>query len=387
MTRAKKSVFIFISVIFLLPFFQKMFKPFSSGGLDGYSEPGPRPVLSVSNWFSCDFQNKAYRHIDNSIGFRCDLVRLHNQIDFSCFSVPNAREVIIGKGDYLFEESYIKAVLGDDFIGEKIIEARVRQLRDLQARLWKNNRIFLLIIFPPDKGSFYPEYIPERYRKRAGKITNYQGYKQNLEKAGIHLIDFNQWFLNLKDTSRFVLYPKTGIHWSSWGSYLAIDSLIRYIHSELNIPLPRIILDTIELSSRTRYQDGDINSALNLIWNIPHPVMAYPVYHFERQSGDSLVSALFLGDSFYFTWAKAGYIQNLFPNQEFWYYDHEVYRGPVKIDKTAGQMDLLKTVFRQNLLIFIQTNAGYGNVGYGFVDRLLAAFDSVDRSNQMNQEK
>jgi hypothetical protein len=84
-------------------------------------------------------------------------VRLYNQLDFSLFSVSHARQIVVGKPDYLFEQSYIEAHLGRDFIGKEPIEGRVNQIRRLQDLPWKRNGTLLMVVFPQDKESFYPE--------------------------------------------------------------------------------------------------------------------------------------------------------------------------------------------------------------------------------------
>jgi len=371
MNGMKKTFFIFLIIILCFPAVQKVFNPFSSGSLDGFSAPVGRPEVSFFNIFNGKFRDEGNVYSEYAAPFRSDLVRLHNQVDFSLFGVPHAHKIIVGKENYLFEEAYLKAYRGEDFIGRKKIEARVGQFKELQDLLRDSLKVFMLVAFAPDKGSFYPEYIPDRYLRKKKDTTNYQWYKQKLEEAGVHFIDFNQWFLRMKDTSEFVLYPKTGIHWSSYGAFLAMDSLWRYLNVRIGNSLPKPVLGGIEISANARFKDADICKALNLIWEIPHPGMAYPKVRFNPPDSSPKPSALFIGDSFYFCWSDADYIRNSFKKEEFWYYDQDVYFNGVRQKLTAKEMDLAKSLSGINILVFLQTNAGYGNVGYGFVDRAL----------------
>ncbi len=367
-----KRTVLLITIIFLcVPLVLKIFKPITPRPLYGYYEPLKRPVISFGNIISKNFQDMVGPFSERTIPLRPVFVRLYNQIDFSFFGVPHAQQLVVGKHNYLFEEPYIKAYLGRDFFGKEKIDARVWQFKELQERLWKEKNILMLVIFAPDKGSFYPEYIPDRFLKSGKDTTNYQWYKQGLEKTGVNFIDFNQWYLEIKDTSGFILYPKTGIHWSSYGAYLAMDSLIHYLNNKLEITLPEPVLDKLEFTNIAREKDDDMNQALNLIWNIPHPALAYPHFYYRKTNTEKKLSALFIGDSFYFCWSKPGYIKNIFSNEEFWYYDHNVYIDGIKQKNIVSDLDLGQSIDRQNVIIFIQTNAGYGNAGYGFVDRAL----------------
>ena len=380
--RTKKTGFLIIIILLCFPVFQEIFKPISSKPLNGYFEAVKRPLISVGNVFNGNFRDEMNIYSENSIPFRPDLVRLYNQIDFSAFGIPHAAKIVVGKGNYLFEESYIKAYLGNDYIGNQKIEARVRQFKELQDLLWDKKKIHLLVIFAPDKGSFYPEYIPERYLKSGQDTTNYKWYKQELEKAGINFIDFNYWFLKMKDTSRFLLYPKTGIHWSSYGAFLAMDSLVHYFKNRFEISMPEPVLDSLEISNVSRDWDADINQALNLIWNIPHPSLAYPHFHYKKPGNEQKPAALFIGDSFYFCWSEARFIKNSFRNEEFWYYDHDVYIDRIKQKVTVSNLNFEQTLDRQNVIVFLQTNAGYGNAGYWFVDRALALLNDQTKGGK-----
>ncbi|MCK9421885.1 MAG: hypothetical protein M0Q38_04755 [Bacteroidales bacterium] len=379
MTYAKKLILLILLAIIFLHAFQKVTHFFTFNALNGYFESVEKPQLSLASLWSGEYQEKMNRHLDQSVGMREWLVRLYNQLDFSLFSVSHARQVVVGKQDYLFEEPYIDAWLGRDFIGKRSINARVNQIRRLQDLLWKRNRTLLVVVFPPDKGTFYPEKIPDRYLKKSGTMTNYQWYKRKFEESKVNFIDFNEWFLKMKDTSRYMLYPKTGIHWSSYGAFLAFDSLTRYIGAHLNKPLIEIKNKTIQLSETTRGRDADIDEGLNLIWDISHPPLAYPSVIFRKKPNTVFPRALFIGDSFYFTLAEGGYIANTFANRDFWYYDQDVYVGSYNTEKKTQALNLQDQLAHMQVIILLQTNAGYGNVGYGFVDRLLNTLDSVNR--------
>ncbi|MCK9219242.1 MAG: hypothetical protein PHF97_06855 [Bacteroidales bacterium] len=371
-----------IPIIFIV---QKGFRPIFPGTLDGYFEPNPSPVFDFNGLSEGTYQSQMMRHLDRSIGFHNQMVRLHNQLDFSLFRLPNARKVVVGEDDYLYEDQYIKAWSGKDFIGKNKIEARVQQLRDVQDLLWKEKKIFFLVILLPDKGTFYSEHIPSRFRNDPRGLTNYQWYRKSLEKQKVNVIDLNSWFLAMKDTIRYCLYPKTGIHWSNYGACLAMDSLVKYLEIKTGRSLPEMKITIPGTINETRGREDDMAKGMNLICPVHALPMAQPKVEYINQNNEQPFSALFLGDSFYFIWAEAGYIGNVFSNRDFWYYDHDVYYGTFKTGKLASDQDLGKSVFKNNAIILVQTNAGYGCLGYGFVDQLLEAFYQTDHQQKVKK--
>lgn len=383
----KKSVFLLIATTLFLPSVQYVFKVFELYPLNGTFTMVPRTEFSVKTWITGDYQEVARQNVNDHIGFKSVFVRFFNQVDYSLFSLAHANRVVVGKNGYLFEERYINGVLGRDFIGNAVIDQRAKQLRELQDRLWSRKRILLLVIFPPDKGTFYEEYIPDRYLTKPKQLSNYLRNKEKLEENHVNFIDFNAWFLKLKDTSRYVLYPKTGIHWSSYGALLASDSLSRYLEGKLEQQFAHPVCDSIRLSRHPLDRDADLEEIMNLKYKIPSPEMAYPYVHYDKQAGSVKSSALFVGDSFYFIWANSGYIDNMFNNNEFWYYNHDVFNGTVNTGKKVAQLNILDEVSRQNILVIMQANAGYGIVGYNLVDGLLKALDSAENVANSNSER
>ncbi|MFZ4521611.1 MAG: alginate O-acetyltransferase AlgX-related protein [Bacteroidales bacterium] len=366
----KWILFGIIAGLSILPPIQKAFRPFHSRPLDGYSEPNPYPQFAFSTLFDGTYLPLLSAHYDHSIGFHNELVRLHNQVDFSLFCFPNAKNVVVGKDGYLFEEQYIKASTGADFIGEKIVTARVRQFSVTQEWLKREKGILFMVLLLPDKGTYYPEYIPGRFGNTGVEKTNYKWYRRKLAEQHINFIDFNEWFRTLKDTCRYPLYPKTGIHWSSYGAYLAMDSLVRYLETAAGNKLPHPVITRNTASTCPKDRDDDVARAMNLVCNISSPPLTYPEITYSQPEEPHPFSVLFIGDSFYFSWARAGYIGQIFGNRDFWYYDHDVYYGNYQTGRLAANEDMKQMLSKQDAIIILQTNAGYGELGYYFVDRL-----------------
>ncbi|NJK86957.1 MAG: hypothetical protein HC906_14245 [Bacteroidales bacterium] len=53
------------------------------------------------------------------------------------------------------------------------------------------------MIFAPGKGTFYPEFFPDRY-VTSRKTTNYNDHVNLAKNLAIHHIDFNDFLLRIK---------------------------------------------------------------------------------------------------------------------------------------------------------------------------------------------
>jgi hypothetical protein len=376
MNHIKNTLLILILALLVLPALQKRFYIISSAPLKGLFHLQEKPLFSTTSWLSGSYQQLYQKYRDDQPGFRPDLVRLFNQVDYSFFSQPHAAKIIAGKEGYLFGDQYIEAWLGTDFMGENYIDQKISQVKYLQDFLWEKKKILLLVIFTPDKGTFYREMIPDRYLAKKKEVNNYILYAKKCQEAGINVIDFNSLFLRMKDTSKYILYPKTGVHWSTYGAVLAADSLTRYLSKKLSIRMPEMVIDSIILSTIPRDEDDDISRTMNLIFPVSQPVLAYPVFHFRGDSNAKKPAALFIGDSFYWNWYNPGIIRNLFSNEPFWYYDKEVYPENKTSPMNTGLIDLKSNIENQDVIILMQVNGGEGNLGYGFVDRAFAEYDT-----------
>jgi hypothetical protein len=65
----------------------------------------------------------------------------------------------------------------------------------------------------------------------------------------------------------------------------------------------------------------------------------------------------------------------MFNNADFWYYGKDIYPQTFKKPTNIGEINFMEAVSRQNIIIILQTNAGYGNLGSDFIDRMYAEID------------
>ncbi len=364
--------FILLMAIFALPLSQQLFSWARIVKLHGAVTGATDTVFTWKGWWDESYQKQKEAWVNDSFGFREELVRLHNQLRFSTFGVINARGVVAGKEGYFYEENYIRAVTGADLLDDAELNRRLDGVARA-ATLLKQEGILLLVILAPGKGSYLPEYIPERFGKPAA-VTNYTRWRDGLEQRAVPLLDFHAWFRQMKDTSRYPLYPKTGIHWSQYGVCLAIDSTLRYLEKELSTDLPELHWDKVELTTEARADDKDIEDGMNLLWPLERLPMAYPNVSVHAE-GKNRIPLLTIGDSYYWQWFGSGLAGGLFEPAEFWYYFEEAHvsgsgKGPVPVK----ELNLVDKILAQRVIILLSTDANLPRFDYGFCARVIEAF-------------
>jgi hypothetical protein len=364
----KKILFAGI-IVFLFVFrIQGKFKIFEKGYLNGYYVNTAAPELTVDGWFSADYQAKKQLYIEENIGFRNYLIRLNNQFAYSIFGVARANGVVIGKEKYLFEEQYIRSYLGTDFVGEEVIAEKVKKLEFVTQQL-KLEGIDLINVIAPGKGFYYPEYIPNSRLREKQDTTNYERYLNALQQKNLLTIDVNGWFLKMKDTATYPLYPKGGTHWSHYGEMIVADSISRFIADVRNTPLPKIVIESVEWSDTSRYADNDIELGMNLLFHLKPNRMAYPKFWFDKTGVDQKTRVLTIGDSYY--WGMYGHevTDYVFSNSQFWYYNNLVYQ-PGFDERKLSDMNKMNELRTHQVVMLLFTEGNLPHFAYGFIDDL-----------------
>jgi len=323
-TMIKKTLFVLLLLFLFIPLIQQKLHIIYEAPLNGSFSVQEAPYFTYETWLEGNFQDQQQKYVNENFGFRNFCVRLNNQIAYSFFNYAKANGVIIGKDNYLYEENYIKAFLGTDFIGKDSIIDKVQELKKIQDTL-KSKNIDLVVVFAPGKGTFFPEYIPDNYSNEKKSITNYTYYLEEFNKNDIHFLDFNKWFLQMKDTAPYPLYPKCGIHWSKYGELLAADSIIKYIQTIRNINIAEIQFKNIEIPDTTRDTDDDIERGMNLLFDIPDLKMAYPSFKIVTDSNSIKPKVLTIADSYYWGMFNWGLSNKVFNNGQFWFYNQQIY--------------------------------------------------------------
>jgi len=334
--------------------------------------PAAGPEWSLANWWSGGFQTGAARRLNEQFGARNTLVRWNNQKDYSIFNHPTARDVVIGKDDYLFEDTYLEAATGGNYQGRKHFDELGGQLRSLRDSLTRMN-VDLLVMMAAGKGSYFPEFHPEPYASRPPARTNEEELLRVLQINRIDHLNFNAWFRDMKSTTAHPLFPKLGIHWTKYGQYLVMDSLINYLEINRQMDMPDLMLDSLEISPEQRGTEADIYLGMNLFGKPAGYPLAYPHWRVENPDKPQ-PKVLVVGDSFYWSlYLHQGLSDKFFAGGDFWYYFNRVMRGG-QDRGAASELDLKHELAKYDLVILWETESHYHRLSNGFLKAALRAF-------------
>ncbi len=326
--------------------------------------------LNTRTWFSGDYQAQQEVFLNAAFGLRNTCIRLNNQVAFSLFNKAKANMVIIGENDYLYEKTYIDAYMGADFVGMDSVNHTIQRLKFISDTLGKLNKK-LLVIFAAGKASYFPEFIPGKY-KRENENTNYKVLSKATKEAGLNVIDFNRWFMDHKKTAKYPLYPQYGIHWSKYGSVLVADSIIKTIEHLKDIRMPHVFYDTLTLA-QPHGIDYDIGGGMNLLLKLRSFDMAYMKVKFENDSGKTRPAALVISDSFYWGIYDFG-LPRVFKNDHFWFYNKMVYPESFKEEMLTDYLDIGTEIKNHDVFIIMATEATLKDVGWGFIENAYTYF-------------
>ena len=377
-----------IIVILVFPAIQKVKPVFNVNKLDGDFVLAEKPVFSWTEWFGGDFQIAYDKYLEDHIGFRDIFVRLINQIDYSFFRIPHAEGIIVGKNDQLFEYDYIRAFTGEDYIGEKNIDRKIRKLKFIQQYLKETKNIDLILVFEPGKASFYPEYIPDRYLENVSGNTNFSSFLKKANEHKVNFIDFRNYFNSLKNKTAYPIYPQYGIHWSIYGMTYAVDSLISYIEANKNIDLPEYYIDSLQIESFARRPDYDIGKTLNLLFRLPEKEkLAYPKYHFNEDTDKEKPMVLTIADSYYWNIFNTRIPKHLFQNEAFWYFNKQVYPDSYFKPKHVSDINLQKEIEKQDIIFLMITERFLFKFGWNFIEDVYKLYGPASKYDKMHDYK
>lgn len=374
----KRIIYIMIVVLISIPLIQQLTGFVYVVPLKGAVDKNVKTEFTWNDWFSNEYQTITEQSINTGFGFRPSFVRLNNQIDYWLYGEVNAKSVLIGKDGFLYEYSYIKEYLGKNFLGKDEINRRVALTKQVSDSLAKRG-IDLVILLAAGKASYFPEYFPDSLPAESKTISNYDYFSDAFDSAGIRNIDLNKWFVNMKDTSRYPLFTKGGIHWSKYGEYLVADTIIKYIEASRNLKLPKYKIESIEVSSTPRYRDNDIGEGLNLIFLHSSNELAYPKLKLVSDNGVTPFRAMVVADSYYWELYNQGLSRDVFNNGQFWYYNRKIYSSePGWTPTPVDEVDIRHEVEKNDIVFILQTEATLYRYAFGFIEKQLEVYSDPD---------
>jgi hypothetical protein len=195
---------------------------------------------------------------------------------------------------------------------------------------------------------------------------------QRFDETSMPCFDMNEYFLQMKDTCSFYLFPPTGDHWN-FSCVYATDSLLRFMEAQRDIKIPRIEYSK-KWHSECRIGDDknrDLEGELNLI----RPIKFDPKFDYKERdywiTSDTTTikpAALFIGNSFLLR--TMAYIppQEVFSDFQFWYYNRVAYQDVDKIIDSVSFLNRLDYLLDADYIVWFSSSSQMYRATEGFAE-------------------
>ena len=374
----KKILLYTFVLLLLLPVFQKEMSIFKEIKLNGSFVPAENTDFSFKDWFSAQFQTDKEKYIKENIGFRPAFIMSYNQLLYSLFGKANNPGGVVGEEGYLYLESYIFNETGENYKGDEAIVEVADRLKYLQC-FFEDRNIQLITVFLPSKASFFPEYIPDRYSYFPK--SNYSAYCEVFDSLQIRYIDLNAYFLNIKEAAKYPLFPKSGLHWTSYGMALGMDTLIKKMEAIKQIDLPDLSWEEpVLMGAENHDPDYDAENLMNLFIDLPRDPMPYPQFIFNNERGKTKAKTLVISDSYYWQAYKAHIPHQIFDWGGFWYYCNTARRQENKKETVTpvDELDMAQQLLEQDVIVLFASQATLHVYPYNFDIKAYDLFKPFD---------
>ncbi len=364
--------------------------------LSGVTETQAKPALAFSSFIDGSFQQSEEAFLKQNSGFREPLTRLYNQVLWTLFrysKVVEDQRVVITKDNWMFEpwsvEEYRQSrsyTYAKDSLGmAQKLENEAQRLIQLQKALEPyNTHLFVALL--PGKEQICGEHIPPATHPHwEKKITAYGFYAKRFKELGINHVDFAEWFMQMKDTVNYPLFPQTGTHWSNLAAQHVADSLVRYMEWLADTNMVNILVG--EDFQRTLKPDADLESLLNLIWPIKKQpnrlAFAYPDYDTTAWRPRLLT----IGDSFYWNILNFTPVWDVFESVPYWYYFSTAYfDSPDGSDTQVADKNVLQEVIDADFVMLSYSTSALYEMSNGFSERLIQELKQEQNKSAIRRE-
>jgi len=361
-------VCIFMLALFL-PSVQKSFKivPFNSLALVKVPEGMNFPSLSFNSFLQNSFQDSVNLWFNFTAGFKPLLVRMRNQIDYSCFGMAHG-SIVCGKNQVLFLDENLKAYLGWQ-VDKELMEKKVDTIELLKNQLAAMG-IPLLYVMAPGKGDYFAADLPHQDLALKKNITYYDLTLQQLKLHGIEYINLHAYFDRPGAVFDHPVFSKQGLHWTTFGACVALDTIYRKIAGVLSFEPMLVDLTHDTISTALRNPEDDLAEMLNML-SIPHvDTLAYPrvICTAAHPALTKKPKVLFVGDSFSYIFGFSKLPTQLFdPATRFWFYmrAEKDFANITPDLRDLNRVDLQSELKKYDMVIILSTDGRYHYGDYG----------------------
>lgn len=387
-----------ILMVFLFSFMiQEHFKPFKTKELMGYFLEPDQPKFRWEWYKSGYFQQKLEKYITNKYGFREPIIRFYHQYCWDFYGKEYVSYIYSGKERWLYYDHNIQDYYGTEMYNWYPDAEAARKGYEQEVRLMNKVRgildeygVTLMTFIAPSKSIVYPEYLPRReHDTNSLNARNY--FIKRFAETGMPCFDMNDYFLLMKDTCSFYLFPPTGDHWN-FSCVYATDSLLRFMERQRDISLTKIEYGN-EWHNTCRIgddQNRDLEGELNLLRPIKfNPKFDYKESDYWLTSDSTTVkpSALFIGNSFLLRTMAYVPPKEVFSDFQFWYYNRVIYQDVDKIIDSVNTLNRLDYLLDADYIVWFSSSSQMYRATEGFAEDAIIQLCIGDERFRQRQDQ
>ena len=375
--RAALWLFCILAILAFLPMVQEHLNWPHVKGLAGVYEEVPLPELTLTNYRTGAYQRDLENYLQYHYGYRPNTLRIYNQYLWDFYRKTYVKYSITeGKEGWLYEPWFVEDYYHggtysehkDSLVLARDFDREAHQIKLLQDVL-EQRGITLFVVQAPGKDMVYPEYLPENEDpNRPVKLMARDYYEEKFNELGINHINMEQWFLQLKDSVDFLLFPQKGTHWSNIAAIYAADSIFRYIEEKQDFRMNRLDIGEPYVGP---YKKPDYD--LEELYNLYRPLKKLPQHYVDvgvsRVVGAVKPKLITVGDSYYWNICRQVPMDSLFSAYPYWYYNSTVYYDPNH--NTTEGLDLAKEILSADAVMLIYSSVQLYKMSDGFCQKAL----------------
>lgn len=387
MRKTKVILFSLTALLLFISLIQKQLNVIHFKSLKGVVEEVKMPELTFASYRDGSFQSQTEQHLKQQFGCREPLIRFYNQYLWDFYGKSNATlwQIAFGKEGWIYEPWFVE----DYYQGRSHYMALdsaqlVQRFEDEAFRIYQLQHILeqygthLMVCLLPGKDLIYPEYLPDNNKYFEEKtITARDYFGPKFKEMGVNHVNVEQWFLQMKDTASFDLFPQTGTHWSNIASLYVADSVIRYMEKlgDMNIRNLRIGKPEIGM---TKEPDDDLESLMNLMRPLRENYNQYANVEPDGDTTASKPKIIVIGDSFYWNIVKQLPMGDIFSAYPYWYYNSSIYYDDPH--QSTKDINLIEELLTADFVILSYCSVQQYEMSNGFTKKALINFcvDSTD---------
>ena len=301
--------------------------------LAGVLKEAPFPELNRETYRNGQFQRKLENYLQHHYGYRPVTVRLYNQYLWDFYKKTFTKTSITeGKEGWLYEPWFVEdhyhggtyTQIKDSLSLVKELDREAYRIYQLQHIL-EQYGITLFVCQAPGKDLVYPEYLPENtVTNRPKKVSAREVYEEQFNRLGVNHVNIETWFLQMKDTVDFLLFPQKGTHWSNIAAAYAADSLFRYLEARQGIRMNRLVIGEPTIGAFKK-PDYDLEELYNLCRPLKKLPQHYATLNVREVAGAVKPKMITVGDSYFWNICAHVPMDSLFNAYPYWYYNSTIY--------------------------------------------------------------